>query len=172
MIQKKYILVSKIAFYSSLFASLLVILTVPVLGIFSVILLTILMNVASIIMYNRSLIYEYKFTVSKQVFKDTLRVSLLLTFATLSYGSFKYSERILILTYLNKEALGYYSLAIVIVDQLVELFKAAVSVRIQDIYEGLGARKLSYVHRMVIRDSSLILVGSCLLIPIVWLIFP
>ena len=92
-----------------------------------------------------------------------------MTLDSLSYASFKYSERILILSLLSVTSLGYYGFGQMILDQIAILFKVSISVRLQDIYQDIGAGKLEETHKMVVRETIILVIGAILVIPIVWL---
>lgn len=167
VIQKKFVLTSKITFYTVSIASVVVIITVPFLKIYAVMLTNILIGVFAIIFYWRLMSFNFKFTIHKNTFKKILSISIPLTIGTLALGSFQYAERILLIKYLGMNSLGLYVFAAMITGQFTVIFKASIKVRIQDIFEGIGKGNYNRIHKLVIKETMLIVLGSILLIPIV-----
>ena len=169
VIQKKFILTSKITFYTVSIASLVVIITVPFLKIYAVMLTNILIGVFAIIFYLRFMSFNFKFKLQKKSFKKILSISIPLTIGTLALGSFQYAERILIIKYLGMNSLGLYTFAAMITGQFTVIFKSSIKVRIQDVFEGIGKGNYNRIHKLVIKETMLIVLGSILLIPLVCL---
>lgn len=167
-IQKRFFLISKVTFITSLLASIIVIVAVPFFKIYAVVLMNFVTSVMAIIYYLKSLKHNYSFMIDGKEFKRILSISVPLMFVTLSQGAFKYAERILVISLLGKVALGFYVFGFMMVNQFVTLFKAAIKVRTQDIYEAIGREDFQYVHRIVFRETLLLVCGGVILIPIMW----
>ena len=106
VIQKKFILTSKITFYTVTIAAIVVILLVPFLKIYAIMLTNILIGVFSIIFYWRFMKTDFKFEINKALLKKILSISIPLAIGTLALGSFQSAKRILVINYLGKTALG------------------------------------------------------------------
>ncbi|MFA5010589.1 MAG: oligosaccharide flippase family protein [Ignavibacteria bacterium] len=169
VIQKKFILTSKIIFFTNLIAAILVIILVPYLKIYAVLLTNIISGLLSIIFYFKSLTFNYQFKINKDEFKKILGISIPLTFNTLAFGTFRYAERILIIRYLSMDALGFFAFASMAVGHFTILFSTSVKVRMQDIFEGIGKGDYTRVHKIVLRETTLFTIISLLLIPLLWL---
>jgi len=86
--------------------------------------------------------------------------------ATLAYGSYRYAERISIITLLGARVLGFYGLATMAMDQVLNLLLLPVKVRKIDIYEKLGEGRFLEVHRQVIRETAILAVlGAAAILP-------
>ena len=168
VIQKKFILTSKVTFLTVTASSIIVIFTVPFLKIYAILLTNIIIGVLAIILFWRPLRFKLTFRINKNEFKRILGISIPLTIGTLSIASFKYAERILLITYLGEIALGFFSFAAMIVNQVAVIFKASIKVRIQDIYEGMGKKCYQRIHKMVIRETLLLTLLSLIIIPFFW----
>jgi len=167
-INKKFILISKITFISSLIGSIIVIITVPYFKIYAVMGTNILISVIAIIIFIRQLNFRFSFKIDKNELKRILGISIPLTFNTLAQGSFKYAERILILSFLGTGSLGFFSFGSMIVSQFSIILKTGVRVRMQDIYEGLGNSQYVRIHKMVVKETFIFFIISVLIIPIGW----
>lgn len=168
VIQKKFVLTSKITFLTTLIASIVVIITVPFYKIYAVLFTNILVGAFAIIFYYKPLNFKLRFRIDPNEFKRILKISIPLTLGTLSLASFVYTERILIIKYLNKEALGYISFAAMIAGQVTIIFKSAIKVRIQDIYEKIGKKEFKSVHNLVKKETFFLTLFSLICIPILW----
>lgn len=168
VIQKKFILTSKITFITVTAASIIVIVTVPFFKIYAVLFTNIVIGMAAIALFVKPLRFRFSFNIQKTEFKRILRISVPLTFGSLSLASFKYSERILLLSYLGSTALGLFSFAEMVASQISVIIKASIKVRIQDIYENLGKERYTYIHTMVMRETILLTAMSLLFIPVLW----
>jgi len=169
-VQRKFILISKISFITSLIASIVIIITVPFYKIYAVILMSFLTNILAIAFYLKTLKYKYSFKIDKKEFKRILGISIPLMAGTLSLGSLKYAERLIVMGMLGTVALGFYGFAFMIINQFAVLFKTAIRVRTQDIYEAIGRKEFLKVHKMVFKETGLLVFGTVLVIPIIWIL--
>jgi len=167
-VQKRFFLISKISFITSLIASIVIIITVPFFKIYAVILMSFLTSILAIAFYLKTLRFSYSFKIDKKEFKGILGISFPLMAGTLSQGSFKYAERLIVMGMLGTVALGFYGFSFMIVNQFAVLFKAAIRVRTQDIYEAIGRKEFRRVHKMVVKETAFLISGSIVLIPIMW----
>ena len=169
-IHKKFILISKITFFSSLIGSIIIIISVPFLKIYAVLLTNIFISVFAIIFFLKYLTFKFSFKIDKKELKRILGISIPLAMGTFAQGSFKYAERILIISFLGTVSLGFFSFAIMVVSQFSIMLKGGIRVRMQDIYEGLGKKEYKKIHKMVIKETILLLFVSIMVIPVVWIL--
>jgi len=169
LIHKKFVLISKITFISSLFGSIITIITVPFLKIYAVLLTNILVSVFAIIFFLKYINFKFSFKINKKEFKRILGISIPLAIGTFAQGFYKYSERILIISFLGTISLGFFSFASMVVSHFSIILKAGIRVRMQDIYEGLGKKEYKKIHKMVIKETFILTLASILVIPVVWI---
>lgn len=162
-IRRRFLLISKVSVITSIVASLLTILTVPYLKIYAVLGMNILASALAIFLYLRYLQLEYRWMVNKKALRQILSVGFPLILAGLGQGVFKYTERLLVIGMLGKIALGLYGFAFMVTNQFIVIFKTAIRVRTQDIYETMAKGDYQSVHRMVNKETALLL-GFCILI--------
>lgn len=167
-IQKEYVLTSKINFVTTLIASIIVIITVPFFKIFAVISLATITSILAIIAYYKYLHFDYRFEINKKEFVRLLKISIPMMLGTFAQGSFQYAERLIILGYLGKVALGFYGFGFMIANQFINLLKVAISVRMQDIFEAVGKKEFVKVHRIVFKETMILVIAAIILIPIIW----
>lgn len=170
VVNKKFIQISRITFYSAIAGNIIVIATVPYLKIYAVVIANVLISLTAIILYKR--VYKLKLTYKpdKKELRRILRISLPMAVGTLAQGSFKYAERILILSFLNFEVLGYFSFGVMIVSQFSVILKTGINVRTQDIYEGIGKQKYKIIHKMVVKETLILTGISMITIPLAWIL--
>ena len=166
-IQKRFILISYITFISSVVGIAIIILTVPKYKIISIFIANIVVSITAIIIY----VSKLKFRVKIRQFdiielKKDLKTGITLSLSSLSEAVYKYSERLYIIFSMGTEFLGFFSLSYLISSQVIILLKTGARVRIQDIYELVGKAEYEKVHKIVIRESLLILGLSLVTIPI------
>ena len=168
VIQKNFILHSKVAFITTLIASITIIVTVPYLKIYAMLLTNIIVGVIAIGCYLKYLNFKFSFIIAKKEFKRLFKISISLTVPTLALGLFKYTERILVIIFLGPLALGFYSFGEMISAQISTIFKLPIKVRMQDIYEGLGAGEYLKIHKMVVKETTILTLLTIAIIPIAW----
>lgn len=168
-IQKNFGLISRVIIYCGLFLAFFVILLVPYLRIYAIFLVNILMFSLSIYLLRRKLKFPFKFEINSEVFKKSLRVGIPFTIATLVLGLYKYSERLLLLDFINSTALGFFSFGLMVSNSFSMLFKASIKVRLQDIWRLVGANEYDRVNKMVIKESIILTGMSILIIPFIWI---
>lgn len=167
-IQKRFVLQSKNTLYTGLLTCALVIASVPWLKIYAILLTNIVVGAFGIYHLRKNLQFSFKFKINKKELKNSIKIGVPFTLATLAFASYKYSERILVINYISDEALGYFSFGMMVVGNFTILFKMAIKVRMQDIWEMVGAGKHKKVHAMVIKETFFLTLASIILIPILW----
>ncbi len=166
IIEKKFVLYSKIIFWAGLLDSILVVIVVPSWGIYAVLTVAIFTSILTCFLYYRKLVLFYKFSLKEKELFRQLRIGIPLTLATLAYGSYRYAERIAVVSILGIKSLGFYGLASMAMDQVLNLLLIPVKVRKIDIYEKLGQGKFLEVHRQVKKETLvLIFIASILITP-------
>jgi O-antigen/teichoic acid export membrane protein len=175
---KRFRKLSKIILYQGLFNSILVIATVPLFNIYAVLSVPIVSAVVVTIIGLRFTGRFFKPRIDKVGFLKVLKVSIPLTIGTLSYGLFRYTERILIVKYLGLTALGFFGFADTIVSLFITFMLGSVlKVRGLTIFEELGKKNFKLVHKILIKETRFLVllalgiivclaIGMSLLIPI------
>ncbi len=172
IIEKKIFLYSNILFWSGLISSLAIIAAVPFLKIYAVLGIPILATLISCGIYKKTIGTNVKFdidNIDKPELLRLLRIGFPLTLATLAYGSYRYSERILVGSLLGLKALGFYSLAMMPMNCMLNLLLLPVKIRKVNINELLGQNKLRDVHRMVIKETATVFALALISIPVLWI---
>jgi O-antigen/teichoic acid export membrane protein len=156
---------SKTILLTGVLNSIFVVLTVPFFNIYAVLGVPILSTLFITFLAFKKIGYFFKFKVNKLVFKNLLKVSIPLTFGSLSYGLFRYTERILILSFLGLTAVGYFGFAETIASILISLLLSSViKVRKMKIYNELGHENYSAVHQIVKKESTILVSTSLAII--------
>ena len=130
----------------------------------------VIVAIGAILYYRNNLSFDYNFRINKKELRSQLKIGIPLTINSLSFGSYVYLERILIMTYLSMTDLGYYGFATMISNQLLTIFLSAISVRKMNILEYLGNEEYKRVNKIVFKETAILLLGSIVLIPIIWII--
>ena len=167
-IQKKFILYAKNSFFTGLFISIIVILFVPYYKIYAILFTDIFVIFLSILYLIKNLDYTFMFKIHSSELTKSFKNGIPLTLSSLSFASFKYSERLLILFFLDTYILGLFSFAIMIINNLSILIKSLLKVRVQDIWELLGSKKFKEVNDIVIKETIISLSLALIFITIVY----
>ena len=130
---------AKNSFFNSLFISIIVILFVPYYKIYAILFTDIFVIFLSILYLIKNLDYVFIFKIHSSELLKSIKNGIPLTLSSLSYASFKYSERLIIL-FLDTYILGLFSFAMMIINNLSILIKSLLKVRVQDIWEMLGSK--------------------------------
>lgn len=170
IIEKRFVLYSKIIFWVGFLDSILVVILVPSWGIYAVLSVAAVTSILTCFLYYRKLIFLYKFSLRKKELFRQLRIGIPLTLATLAYGSYRYAERITVVSILGIKLLGFYGLAAMAMDQVLNLLLLPVKIRKIDIYERLGQGRFLEVHRQVIKETLILIVIASILIPPSWVV--
>jgi O-antigen/teichoic acid export membrane protein len=169
-IQRKFTLIAKVTFFTGLFVSILIASTVPFLKIYASLGMPILVAMGAIIYYKKTLKFDYSFHIDKEELLHQIRIGIPLTLHSLAYGSYLYLERILIITYLSVTDLGYFGFATMVSNQFITIFLTAIRVRKMNILEYLGRGDYIKVNKLVIKETSILMLGSFGIILLVWAI--
>ena len=169
-IQKNFLLISKTRVFSTISSIGFIFIFINSIKIYAVLIGNGLLGLIATIYLFKKLKFNYEFKIDFSKMKKLLFISIPLTFNTLALGSYKYSERILVLTLLGQKNLGFYSFAVTIGTIISTLLKTAITVRVQDLYELLGDKKYKNVNKIVIYETLLLLIASIGLIFTFWLL--
>lgn len=160
-INGRFKLLSKVLLVHGFINALLIIATVPFYQIEAVLLVPAVSALGMSAISLRKLGIFFRFKIDKSGFKEVLKVGVPLTVGTLSFGLFRYTERILIITFLGLTAMGYYGFASTISSVFISLLVSAViKVRSIKVYEELGKDNFRKVHRMVLRETGILILLS------------
>lgn len=168
-IQKEFQLLSRVTFYTGLIVAVLVMILVSFLKVYAIFLVNIIAFSVGCYLLRKNLSFPFRFKIDKKVLKYSIKIGIPFTIATLSLGLYKYSERLLLVDFLGKVALGYFSFAMMVSNSLSILFKASIKVRLQDIWQLVGSQKFERLNKMVIKESLILTVISILIIPVIWI---
>jgi len=169
IIQQRFILLSKLVFGVGLITALLIIITVPFFEIYSVLTVPIIGSVLGIYLYIRDLKIGFRFQIKKKELFRQLKIGIPLTLGTLSFGSYRYAERILVLSTLGLENLGFYGFGTMVMNQLMNVLLTAIKVRKIGIFEKLGQKKFQSVHTQVIKETLILIVGAVIFVILSWI---
>ncbi len=170
IIQKNYKLLAYSSMIIGIITAILVIIFVPYLKIYAVLLSGIIDSISSILILKKTVKFQYKFLFNIKELKKILPISLPFVFINLSNGSLVYAERILLLKFIGSVALGFYGFGTMVVSNIVILLKSAIKVRKQDLYEFLAKKKYVGVHKIVLKETGLLLLVSFAAIPLFWFV--
>jgi len=164
-IYKQFKTISKVSIFATVISAAFVVAAVPFFYIYAVLLGATVLHVISIIVFIKATkpVYIAGFDFSK--FYYLLKISLPLAAGTLALGLFQYTERILIITYLGKEQLGYYSFGMMLATSALLYLKTIVRVRTRDLFDNLEKNKFHLVKKMVFRENGIICLAGIGAIP-------
>lgn len=166
-IQKNFKVISTSNLLSTLSSSILTICLVPFWGIYSVLIFPIFQEIVALFLITRKIKIRSNFILFNKNILKTLKTSMQFSLGTLSYGAFKYTERIIILNQIGQIGLGFFSFSTLISEQLTQFVLMMVKVRKQKMFEELGKQNYQYVHKSVKRETYTFLGISLFLIPII-----
>tara|TARA_X000000368_G_scaffold45614_1_gene32730 strand:+ start:3636 stop:4907 length:1272 start_codon:yes stop_codon:yes gene_type:complete len=167
-LNKEFTYLSRFILLQGILNSVFISLTVPFFNFYSVLCIPIATSIFIIFRIFRITNKFFVFKLNWLKLKDIFKVSIPLTFGTLSYGFFKYSERIIIITFLGLKATGIFGFAETIVTIFSSLLIGSVmKVRGIKILEELGKRNYSKVNNIVFKETSILILISLLFIGLI-----
>lgn len=164
VLNRKFKLSGKIIIFQAIFNSVFIILLVPQFKIYSVLLIPIISTIIAIIIMLLNFGIPFNFGIKYYKLKKIFYTSIKLTIGTLSFGVFRYTERIIIISVLGLEAVGYFGFADTILSLLVTIFLMNIKVRKMNILEYLGQKEYVKVNNIVIRETVFLFFASLLTI--------
>lgn len=156
-LQKKFVLLSKSTALVSLVVSVLVILLLYKLGIYAAIGVPAFASFIFAFLVGKYIKINYRLKINFGELRRQLRIGIPLALTTLSYGGYRYAERIVLLSTKGLEYLGYYGLATFFMDQILNLFQHGYKVRGIKLQELVGKGDYSAAHKMVFRETILLM---------------
>tara|TARA_X000000368_G_scaffold405972_1_gene383714 strand:+ start:420 stop:1703 length:1284 start_codon:yes stop_codon:yes gene_type:complete len=164
IIGKNFKLLSKITIFQGFFNSVIIIITVPFFNLYAVLTVPIFSTLISCYYIYLRLNFRFSFKIEKSLFKNILSTSVKLTSGTLAFGLFRYIERIIVITYLGVEAVGFFGFADTILAIFITLFLTNIKVRKMNILEYLGQKDYLRVHKIVIKETAILVFFSLIII--------
>jgi O-antigen/teichoic acid export membrane protein len=162
---RRFSSLARIIFCQGVINSALVIFTVPYYELYAVLLVPSISTLIILIIFFNRVGYFFTFKLDKSGFLDVLKLGITLSFSTLAFGFFRYVERFIIITFLGLTAVGYYGFADTIAGIFISILLGSVlKVRSVTIFKELGRRNYSVVHKIIIRETALLILLSLLFI--------
>lgn len=156
---------SKTILLSGVANSVFIIATVPFYKIYAVLIVPILSTLFITWLAFRKIGFFFKLKINKIEIKNLLKVSIPLTFGSLAFGLFRYTERILIVSFLGLTAVGYFGFADTIAAILITvLLSSVIKVRKMKIYLELGKGNYKMVHDIVKKETLVLVIISLVMI--------
>lgn len=166
-LNKNFGYLSKIILINGVLNSIFIIITVPFFNIYSVLTVPIFSSLIVIFYALPKMGIFFKFEFDKNEFKNIFKVSLPLTASTLSFGLFKYTERILIISLFSLTIVGFFGFAETITNIFITLFIGTVmKVRGLRVFELLSQNKYYEANKLIIKETSF-LIGLSLIILVI-----
>tara|TARA_B100001540_G_C15781215_1_gene631128 strand:+ start:224 stop:1507 length:1284 start_codon:yes stop_codon:yes gene_type:complete len=155
---KEFSKLSQLIIFQGFFNSIVVICLVPLINIYAVLLVPIVSSLIIITYAYNMLGKFFYFKINWIDLKKILKVGLPLTFGTLAFGFFRYTERILVISYLGLIATGLFGFADMIASIFITIFLGSVlKVRGLEIYDLLAKSNYMKVHKMVVKETSILI---------------
>lgn len=159
-INKRFKLISKLVIIQAVLNSVLIIATVSFIKIYAVLVFPIVSSLIIILLYYKRMNIPFRFKFNKSRFQNILKTSVKFTTGTLAFGAFRYTERIIVISMIGLQAVGFFGFADTILGLFVTVFLTNIKVRKMDLLEDLGKGEFKKVHRIVIRETATLTVIS------------
>ena len=177
IINKRFKLVSKLVIIQGVINSVFIIATVSIIKIYSVLIFPVVSSLLIVFVYYKKLNIPFRFKFSRSGLESILITSVKDVSGTLAFGVFRYTERIIIVSLIGLQAVGYFGFADTILGLVVTIFLTNIKVRKMDILEDLGKGAFKRVHQVVVRETfaltiisiitaSIMMLGLRVLVPI------
>lgn len=167
-LNQEFKLLSKILLVHGYINALSIIATVPFFNLNAVLIVPIISTLAMALYTLKKMGRFFELKIDKEGFKEVLKIGVPLTIGTLCFGLFRYTERILIISFLGLTAMAYYGFATTITSIFVSLLLTSVmKVRSIRIYEELGKSNFKKVHKMVVKESAMLILMSLVFIVLI-----
>ena len=168
IIEKKITLQARVLFWITLVSSLAVIAAVPFFGIFASLTVPILGSIIATWWYTAGLDYRFRFQFDLREVMRQIKIGIFMALNSLAYGSYRYAERIMILTFLGVGALGFYGIASTIMNNIMGVLLLGPMIRKIGIFEKLGKSDFEGAHQQIIRETKVHVLAAALLLPPLW----
>jgi len=163
-INKRFKLISKLVIIQALLNSVLIIATVSYIKIYAVLVFPIFSTLIIIFLYYKRINIPFKFNFTKSRFQSILKTSIKYTSGTLAFGVFRYTERIIVISLIGLQAVGFFGFADTILGLFVTIFLTNIKVRKMDLLEDLGKGAFKKVHQIVIRETTVLTLISFIVV--------
>tara|TARA_A100000164_G_C21929017_1_gene784607 strand:- start:1378 stop:2661 length:1284 start_codon:yes stop_codon:yes gene_type:complete len=158
-LNKNFGSLAKVILYQGILNSVFVMVLVPFFNIHAVLMVPIISSPIIIYLAYKKTGNFFSLKIDRIGIKKILKVSIPFTFGTLAYGLFRYTERTIVIIFMGLKATGFFGFADTIANIFITLMLGSVmKVRSIKLFEYLGKKKYLQTHRMVIKETS-ILVG-------------
>ncbi|MAQ43817.1 MAG: hypothetical protein CMG25_04965 [Candidatus Marinimicrobia bacterium] len=160
-LNKSFSKLSQLILFQGFFNSIFVICLVPFINIYAVLIVPIVSSLIIIIYAYNMIGRFFSFKINWIDLKEILKVGFPLTFGTLAFGFFRYTERILIVSYLGLVATGLFGFADMVISIFITIFLGSVlKVRGLEIYNLLAKSNYVEAHKIVIKETSILILIS------------
>ena len=154
ILNKRFKLISKLVIIQGLLNSVLIIATVSFIKIYAVLIFPILSTVIILFIFYKKMNIPFEFKFTKLRLQNIFKTSLKFTSGTLAFGVFRYTERIIVISFIGLQAVGFFGFADTILGLFVTIFLTNIKVRKMDLLEYLGKGAFDKVHQIVIRETT------------------
>ena len=168
-INREFKFISKLILFQGIFNSLFIIIFVSSFKIFTVLLVPIISTLILLCFCFRKFSIPFSLNINKKTFFDILKTSLKFSLGTLTFGLFRYTERLIIISMIGFTAVGIFGFADTIAALFINVFLTNIKVRKMNIYEYLGKKEFTKVNKIVVRET--IILTSLSIFVVVVLIF-
>jgi len=165
-LEKKFIDNAKFEFFITLIVSVGVLGTVKYWGMYSVLGFTAFGSALAVIFYLRLINYKYNFRIKKVELLKQIKIGFPLVLSTLAYGSYRYSEKLIILMYIGTVELGYYALGTRIMDTVLNIALTRVRVIKVGLSNMLGAKNYNSFHKKIVSETAITFFTLLILFPL------
>jgi O-antigen/teichoic acid export membrane protein len=169
IIQREFKLISISSVVGSAVSSILTILLVPFYGIYAVLLFPVAQELIILFIFWRKINLNTSIKIFDKSISSVFKTSFHFSLSTISYGGYKYAERLILVSQLGTKALGFFSFSSLFAEQATQFVFMMVKVRKQKLFEELGKGNYTAVHKIVKRETNLFLILSILSFPIIGL---
>tara|TARA_B100001063_G_scaffold38446_1_gene32121 strand:- start:20746 stop:22047 length:1302 start_codon:yes stop_codon:yes gene_type:complete len=163
-INKRFKLISKLVVIQAIINSVLIIATVSFIKIYAVLVFPIFSTLIIIFLYYKKINIPFRFKFNKSRLQSILSTSFKLTSGALAFGVFRYTERIIVISLIGLQAVGYFGFADTILGLFVVIFLTNIKVRKMDLLEDLGKGAFKKVHQIVVRETATLTVISFIVV--------
>lgn len=165
-LEKKFVDIAKYEFLIIIIVTLGVLATVKQFGMYSVLSFTAFGSFLAIIVYQRLIDYRFKYSIDRIELLRQVKIGVPLVLSTLAYGSYRYSERLIVLTYLGSIELGYYALGTRIMDSILNIALTRIQVIKVHLSNLLGGKEYKKFHIKVVTETIITFFVLLLLYPV------
>ena len=167
IVEKKFVELAKYNIYIEIFIALSVILTVSLLGIFSSLIFSVIGSIIAILIFRNKVKFSFRFLIDWKECLRQLKIGIPIALSTIAYGSYRYSEKLVILFFLGSTPLGLFAVCEKMTDALLNVFMVRYKNLSISISNALGEKKYVLAHKTFLSNTLLILFFSLIIIPVI-----